>query len=114
MSSIFVTIDAAEHLESQAMETGFDRSSRAFRLGVALPRGVAVVPDDITDDDVVIRYRDRPPLILGRVVAETLEDSLIDLIEGRLIIEQGKATCGGRGCFEFLLDSWTPPPVKLE
>ncbi len=114
MSSIFVTIDAAEHLESQAAETGFDRNSRAFRLGVALPRGVAVVPDDIKDEDVVIRYRDRPLLILDRQVADTLEDSLIDLIEGRLVIEQGKATCGGRGCFEFLLDSWTKPAANPE
>jgi hypothetical protein len=106
VNPLFVTLEAAAFLERQYRELALDPASESLRLGVALPRGVVIKPDRWTRSDTVIRHAGLPLLTMDEDVAHTLEDAVLDAENGALTLIEGKATCEGRGCVEFMLDEW--------
>ncbi len=98
---MLVTVEAAAHLR-QALPAG----AAAWRLVMALPRGVTFVPSAGQPGDTVIRWDGRPLILLDPEMASAVDEALLDLADGQLLLHQAKETCGGDGCVSLTLQQW--------
>jgi hypothetical protein len=103
---LFVTVEASRWLEARAADIGLDARREAFRLGLATSGGLTATPDAWHHGDVVVRGETRPIVILDDAMAEAMDEGLLDLDGEALSVLQAKETCEGRGCVQFMLETW--------
>lgn len=98
---MLVTTAAADHLRQNLPE-----GANAWRMVMAMPRGVTFVPASAQPGDTLIDWQGAPLVVLDAEMADAVDEALLDLAEGELLLHQAKESCGGDGCVSLTLQQW--------